>query len=232
MKDFTDLVYMKESFVIADSLGVAKRFNKQHKDVLRKIEAIVNSEDYKQRLVDGHSLNFVLKKKKQFMPNCGVRNDPYYEMDFAGFLILISEFTGNLAKSFRIKCFNEGFDVAWQWLVDKDCEKVIKDQLYVILYQNGMIKVGKGAKARFRIKTHSSNALVHSNPVVDYSIELEPKISENQLLDFCRRYCKNVFAREFFTDLRFEDVVRFMKYQKVPRTSIKVSMRSINSVLI
>lgn len=113
IKDFTDLVYMKKSAAMADSLGVAKRFNKQHKNVMQAIDNVIKTDAYQSRLANGHPMNFVLKRKKQFMPHGAIRNDPYYEMDLAGLFILISEFTVSLAKSFRIKCFNEGFDAAW-----------------------------------------------------------------------------------------------------------------------
>lgn len=92
-----------------------------------------------------------------------------------------------------------------------------------------MIKVGKGVTAKSRIKTHSLNASVHNNPIVDYSIEFESKITEMDLIEFCKRYGKSTSSREFFIDLRFEDVVRFMKYQKVPRISTKFFMRVVNS---
>lgn len=110
MKDFTDLVYMKESFVIADSLGVAKRFNKQHKDVMRKIATVINSEEYNQRLASGGAPSFTLTSRKVDMPNNAVKNEPYYEMDRDGFTFLTMGFTGPRAVKWKwdyINAFNK-----------------------------------------------------------------------------------------------------------------------------
>lgn len=226
MKDFTDLVYMKESFALADSLGVAKHFNKQHKNVMQAIDNIIKADAYQSRLAEGLVL-FVLKYKISELQNN--KPLPYYEITYFGMFVLISEFSGKLAQEFRIRWAMLGFNEAWEWLSSLTNFQKRFDQLYVVLYKNGTVKVGKGVKALSRIKTHSSNAHVHNNPVVEYSIELEPKITEMELIDFCKCYGKSTSAKEFFIDLCFEDVVRFMKYQKVPRISTKFSMRMINS---
>lgn len=186
---------------------VAEIFGKEHKEVLRSIRILECNFEFKES-------NFRLDSYKDVKGE--VR--PYYEVTQAGFLFLVTGFAGKRAAKFKELYFTEGFEEAWKWICEESQNKTVKsDQLYVVLYQDGTVKVGKGRSAKARIETHSHHARIHNNPVIDYAVELEPKISEQQLIDFCTKYGDCMGGREYFSELKFKDVVSFMKLQKLPR---------------
>lgn len=204
------LVSNKDGKLKTDSLIVAKVFEKRHDDVLKAIRNLESDSDFKES-------NFRLDSYKDVKGE--VRS--CYELTQAGFLFLVTSFAGRKAAKFRELYFTEGFEAACNWICEESINKTVKlDQLYVVLYQDGTVKVGKGRSAKARIETHSHHARIHNNLVVDYDIELEPKISEQQLIDFCIKYGDHVGGREYFSDVKFKDVVRFMKLQKLPRHQI------------
>lgn len=128
MKDFTDLVYMKDYAVIADSLGVAKHFTKQHKDVMRKIPIIIDSEEYKQRLAEGRAPSFTLTSRKVNMPNGGVKDEPYYEMDRDGFTFLTMGFTGARASKWKWDYIN-AFNKMEEFIKARSVDDIITDMI-------------------------------------------------------------------------------------------------------
>jgi Rha family phage regulatory protein len=89
----TDLVSVKDGMVIADSLGVAERFDKRHADVLEKARQI---------MVSGHpeaQRNFTLGA---FRDKNG-QNRPMIEMTRDGFSFLVMGFTGRKADDWKWK---------------------------------------------------------------------------------------------------------------------------------
>lgn len=128
MKDFTDLVYMKESAAIADSLGVAKRFNKQHKDIMRRVEAVVNSVEYQQRLAEGHKRNFVIMSRLVNIGNNAKRSESYYEMDRDGFTFLTMGFTGAKAAKWKWDYIN-AFNKMEEFIKVRSVDDIITDMI-------------------------------------------------------------------------------------------------------
>lgn len=92
-----DLVVVKDGVAMADSLGVAERFEKQHKHVLDAIRDLDCSEEFSRR-------NF---RPRKYM-NRG-REYPMFEMTRDGFSFLVMGFTGKKAaqwKELYIDAFN------------------------------------------------------------------------------------------------------------------------------
>ncbi|MFH3480259.1 Rha family transcriptional regulator [Xanthobacter variabilis] len=86
----------------ANSRDVAAYFGKQHKNVLRDIEAL---------LADDPScrLNFELTSETVAMPRGGFRQEPAYLMDRDGFTLLVMGYSGKKALAFKrayIKAYN------------------------------------------------------------------------------------------------------------------------------
>lgn len=94
-----DAVFIQDQQVKTTSLKVADIFNKQHKDVLRKLESLECSSDFNER-------NFTLVEYK----DAKGENRPMYEMTKDGFMFLVMGFTGAAAAKIKeayINTFNQ-----------------------------------------------------------------------------------------------------------------------------
>ncbi|MDD5271381.1 MAG: Rha family transcriptional regulator [Methylovulum sp.] len=84
------------------SLKIAEHFGKQHKSVLRTIEKMQCSADFRER-------NFALSSYAQSLPKSGIKNLPCYEITRDGFAFLVMGFTGAKAAQWKeayITAFN------------------------------------------------------------------------------------------------------------------------------
>lgn len=85
------------------------------------------------------------------------------------------------------------------------------DELYVVLFDHGVIKVGKGLNAFSRVKQHMANAAIFGNKVINFHVEKTPKMDEETLIKFCCSHGTLVNGNEYFKDLDFCSVVNFLK---------------------
>lgn len=93
---------MKENLVIKSDRGgdvttsllVAEVFGKEHKHVLRDIDELSCSEDFRK---SNFGLMFTIKE----LPNGGSRKDRYYEITKDGFSFLVMGYTGAKAAQFK-----------------------------------------------------------------------------------------------------------------------------------
>ena len=85
---------------VTTSLIVAEIFGRQHKNVLRDIEAIYCSDEFRR-------LNFELMFSIRQLPNEGSKKDPYYEITKDGFSFLVMGYTGRAAGVFKEKFIAE-----------------------------------------------------------------------------------------------------------------------------
>lgn len=91
-QDTSSLVFLLNGTPKTTSLAVAETFEKQHKDVLKKIDSLDCSEDFTKR-------NFALS---EYTDSTG-RPLPMYEMTRDGFTILAMGFNGKKAMQFKEK---------------------------------------------------------------------------------------------------------------------------------
>lgn len=85
-----DLICLKDSKAITTTLKVAEFFGKEHKNVLRDIQALECSEEF-------NRLNF---ERVEYFDSKGERR-PYFEMTKDGFVFLVMGFTGKNAARFK-----------------------------------------------------------------------------------------------------------------------------------
>lgn len=95
------VVIVKDGQVVADSRDVAAAFGKQHKDVLRKIDALLAEAP------DLHGRNFTPMIVEVEIGKGAVRRDRAYEMDRSGFSLLAMRFTGPKALQWQIAYVGE-----------------------------------------------------------------------------------------------------------------------------
>ncbi|CAH8242529.1 conserved hypothetical protein [Vibrio aestuarianus] len=97
--DSSDLVFEHSGELVTTSKLVSQAFGKQHKDVLRKIEALDCSKEFTER-------NFTLS---DYRDGSG-RKLPLWEMTKDGFMFLVMGFTGKKAAAIKeayINAFNQ-----------------------------------------------------------------------------------------------------------------------------
>lgn len=87
-------ISIRQDHAVTTSLAVAEYFNKQHKDVLRKIEALDCSSNFT-------SANFCAHVQIVEIGNGATRESKYYEITKNGFIFLIMGFTGKKAAAFK-----------------------------------------------------------------------------------------------------------------------------------
>ncbi|HEF9183412.1 TPA: Rha family transcriptional regulator [Campylobacter coli] len=108
----------KDEQVFCTSLDVAKVFGKQHKNVLRDIENILN--DLREIGTSNDLLNFELSFKVHKIQGFKGRERkyPYYNLTRDGFSLLAMGFTGKKALQFKIAFIN----------AFNEMERIIKNQ--------------------------------------------------------------------------------------------------------
>ena len=99
--------------------------------------------------------------------------------------------------------------------------RVNQYSLYVVLFDHGVIKVGKGEHAIKRVKEHAKQASIFDRHVVDFFIEENPTITEEALIKFCITQGTLCHGNEYFKDLKYDQVVNFVK-RKVERKVLKL----------
>lgn len=97
------LVAVENEHAVTTSLRVAEVFGKQHKNVLRDIQNLECSDDFRK-------LNFEPSHIIKQLPNNGSKKLPMYYITRDGFMFLVMGFTGKTAAKWKeayIKAFNE-----------------------------------------------------------------------------------------------------------------------------
>ncbi|MBP6031249.1 MAG: Rha family transcriptional regulator [Sphingobium sp.] len=96
------LVEIRDGAARANSLVVADKFGKQHKDVLRAVTVLAKSRPDLER-------NFAPMIRQVEIGKGGSRASRYFEMDRKGFMLLVMGFTGEKALDWKIR-FIDAFD--------------------------------------------------------------------------------------------------------------------------
>lgn len=89
-----DLVYIHHEIAVCDSLQVAETFEKRHKNVIRKIEQIIEEQP---------AQNCARCFKKVFYTDAKGEQRPMYYMNRDGFTFLVMGFTGQKANEWKWK---------------------------------------------------------------------------------------------------------------------------------
>ena len=86
----------------------------------------------------------------------------------------------------------------------------ISGDLYVIEFSTGVIKVGRSKSGIERVRHHSNEAGRYLVTIVNSYIMYDAKISEESLIDFCRKNGELFYGNEFFKNLDFDKVKKFL----------------------
>jgi len=104
--DLRQFIEVKSGKPFTTSMHVAEAFDKQHKDVLRKLEGLECSSDFRER-------NFTLTHET-IIAGPVQRKSPIWEMTKDGFMFLVMGFTGKKAAAVK-----EGYIAAFNWMAEQ-----------------------------------------------------------------------------------------------------------------
>jgi len=99
-------------------------------------------------------------------------------------------------------------------------------ELYVVLFNTGVLKVGRSNKGFNRVKSHISQAQCFGVKTLQFFIEKNPTITEEDLIEFCNQNGTLHHVSEYFTNLDYVKVVNFLK-RKIERKVLRL-VRSNN----
>lgn len=119
----------KAEMTVVSSLDVAETFEKRHADVLRDIEELGCSKDFRER-------NFALSK---YLVENNKRSYPMYYMTRDGFTILVMGYTGEKAMKFKeayIKQFNAMEKTLQGKLIEREKGIAVRQSLTKALQQS------------------------------------------------------------------------------------------------
>jgi Rha family phage regulatory protein len=94
----TPEIRLHDGKAVTTSLAVAEYFSKQHKDVLKKIQTLIEQLPTEER-----ERNFAPTFIEVSVPNNSKRKDPAYEITKRGFTLLAMGFTGVKALQFKLR---------------------------------------------------------------------------------------------------------------------------------
>ncbi|MHC1791807.1 Rha family transcriptional regulator [Solidesulfovibrio sp.] len=97
MTIFSPVVTVIDGHPVVSSTEVAEHFQKQHKDVLKRIESLL------QELPDEHKRNFALMFVSVEVGQGAVRQFPAYNLTRDGFTLLAMGFTGRKALAWKLR---------------------------------------------------------------------------------------------------------------------------------
>ena len=93
MNDIIPLVKIRNEEAYTTSLDIAENFEKEHRNVLKKIDELLENSSISTRL---------LFELSEYKDSTG-RTLPMYELNFDGFVLLVMGFTGDKALAYKLR---------------------------------------------------------------------------------------------------------------------------------
>lgn len=189
-----NLVETKNNQVLTNSLKVAKKFEKNHKDVLEKIRNLNQEVQQAENSADLYCKEITYRDSQN-------KERPAYEFNKDFFTLLVMGFTGEKALKFKIDYIN-AFNKMEQALINQAENKIEEekeeDNNISLYYKNEFVKTNKVQNYIindpllgynfFRYKIVNERPLLNIGDIVrmiDYRLLIHPQIDElYQGLDF------------------------------------------------
>lgn len=169
---FKRMVLVSDGEVVTTSRKVAEVFVKNHKDVLRAINQLECSSDFRER-------NFALSQYSQKMPTGGSKQVNEYLITKDGMTFLVMGFKGKEAAKFK-----EAYINAFNWMSDNlksrdELSRKINDftKREAISVSNGSLH-GRGLAQRRREKAKLAVELKELQEKAQMSLPELPEVSE------------------------------------------------------
>lgn len=172
--------------ILASSLEVAKKFGKEHKNILASVRSLINSKKFTE-------LTFVLSEYKDAS---GKRN-PMYWINRHGFSILVMGFNGDRALDWKIK-----YDLEFERMVkelNKPEPSSIEGQLLstakVLIEHRKEIDQIKETSNNLQNQINDINRDAHTATIAGWGItnsETIPRYMHQQLGNMCSRECRGL----------------------------------------
>jgi len=174
------LVSLHNEQITTTSFKIAEAFGKQHKDVLKAIEALDCSEEY-------HERNFALMFKEVEIGNGAKRKSKYYQITKDGFYFLVMGFTGKKAAAWKEAFINAFNTMAKQ--LNKDATQMLAElqarvnhlETHAKKVEPDHIEHLREAVKAFCKSNHLHHANVYGNVFRRFGIE---RLEELKLADY------------------------------------------------
>lgn len=171
---FENLVFKHNNTPCTSSRMVAQRFGKRHSDVIRAINNVEVSSNFREN-------NFMLTQICVDMPNGGTRTEHEYVMTKNGFVFLVMGFTGREAAKFK-EAYIGAFDAMEAELTrQKGAALMYATAELIEQLDKAATVVGSYAKLSKRIGVSGATLSVLKNSLVN------PRASHNFSEDMMRR---------------------------------------------
>jgi len=224
-----DLVIIKNQHAVTTSLKVAEKFNKQHKNILRDIQALECSENFRQ-------LNF----EQSSYTNSQGKNQPMYEITRDGFVFLAMGFTGKKAARFK-EDYIAAFNAMEQAIIQQqnlDWQKTRKDGKYIRRKLTDEIQVfidyatAQGSKSA---STYYMNISKMTNKAL-FLIGQKASKDFRNMLDFMQLtflqaaefVARNALKEGMAQNMHYKDIYKYAR-DKVTAYAIAVGQTSVPS---
>ena len=127
-------------------------------------------------------------------------------------LILKSHQSGSHVEKFK-DWFIKTFQIKLTAIQENFCRNPPPTitSLYVVLFSHEIIKVGKAVNPLKRLASYYRQAKLFKRKVLATYIADKPGISEEMLINFCHKHGKIYQSNEYFQDLDFITVVKYLK---------------------
>ncbi len=179
------IVNLINNQVLTTSINIADFFNKQHKEVLRKIENLKS-----ELPMDFWERNFTLSKYQSKTGKNTITENPMYLLTRKGFSFLAMGFTGKKANQFKI-AYIEAFDAMEAELKKQPKQAALsqepqttQDQGNQLSTVNERVRINNLVKAWAKSKKKSHFEcwrIIHK----EFAISTIAKIRSNQIQDVC-----------------------------------------------
>lgn len=181
---------------ITTSLIVAQVFGKEHKHVLRDIDELSCSDDFRK---SNFGLSFTIRE----LPNGGSKKDRFYEMTKDGFSFLVMGYTGAKAGQFK-EMFIAEFNKREMMLKNDDyilmrSMQILQKRVQAIEAENKQLEAENAAKQeRIELQEQTINVRTEENKVLKASIEKQAPFVEyvSTTLQSPKTYTSTQMAKE------------------------------------
>ncbi|MCK9320210.1 Rha family transcriptional regulator [Methanoculleus sp.] len=214
MKEMTDYVFENRKKVVTDSLIVAEKFGKAHRDVLRSIDNLTVQNCAVKKMF--HETKFMNNRGKEYRK---------FDMTRDGFSILVMGFTGKQALDFKV-AFIEAFNrmesfisqrVNVEWKKAREEGKELRSELTDTIAEFVEYAKNQGSKNAGFYYSTISRETYKALKIIEKSEKITTKVRDllNSMdlafLGLCEQIAKNAIQDGMSRELHYKEIYALAK---------------------
>lgn len=99
-----------------------------------------------------------------------------------------------------------------------------KSHIYVVEFSNCVIKVGHSDNIKRRIDEYKKISQIFNCEVKNVYTELQLNTTENNIISFCNKNGNSYIGKEYFVNIKFDDIIDFIKNNNNQFTPAELEM--------